>query len=296
MFARILCDAGLRAASTIKETTAQQAKDEGPDKFRQLVASAMDGVLFIDEAYDLDPIGDSQGKPIVNELLTLCENERDKISVILAGYEDDFQKKFFAYNPGLKSRFKEVCFEDFDQQELTSIWTEMRRKKQWNEEGHVCTVAVKRIVKMSGRKGFGNARQVRIRLEEATQSAMARLGQKFSQENMILKIVDVIGEDPHLSSEKLQRVLKEIEEKVGWKRVKAKVSELVELCGVNYQRELLGKAPFPVFLNRMFLGSPGEHSRGVPIYLKKVIGHSQIFTRTPKALGKQLLRNFMAAY
>jgi hypothetical protein len=29
----------------------------------------MDGVLFIDEAYDLDPNGDFKGKPIVSELL-----------------------------------------------------------------------------------------------------------------------------------------------------------------------------------------------------------------------------------
>jgi hypothetical protein len=31
----------------------------------------------------------------VNEILTLCENERDNISVVIAGYEDEFQKKFF---------------------------------------------------------------------------------------------------------------------------------------------------------------------------------------------------------
>lgn len=217
----------------------------------------MGGVLFIDEAYDLDPIGDSAGKPIVNELLTLCENDRDNISVILAGYEDEFQKKFFAYNDGLKSRFREVLFEDFDEVELSKIWTDMRTKKQWCEDQHVCSVAVKRIAKMSGKKGFGNAREVRRRLEDATRSAMARLGQAFSQANMILKIEDVIGEDPRLSNEKLQLVLKAVDEKIGWKRVKDKVTQLIELCGTNYQRELLGKPPFQVFLSRMFLGSPG---------------------------------------
>ena len=65
------------------------------DKFREQVAQAMDGVLFIDEAYDLDPSIDHQGRKVVNELLTLCENQRDRISVILAGYEDEFQRSSF---------------------------------------------------------------------------------------------------------------------------------------------------------------------------------------------------------
>ena len=78
----------------------------------------MCGVLFIDEAYDLDPVGDFKGRPIVNERLTLCENERDKISLILAGYEDELQERFFSHNPGLKSHFSKVVFEDFDDKEL----------------------------------------------------------------------------------------------------------------------------------------------------------------------------------
>ena len=133
----------------------------------------------------------------------------------------------------------------------------MRTKKRWEEEDHVCAVAVKRMIKLAGKKGFGNAREIRKCLEGATQNAMSRLGQNFSQDNMRLVLSDVIGQDPRLCSEKLKRVLKEIGEKIGWRRVKERVNELVELCGVNYERELLGKPQFPVFLNRMFLGSPG---------------------------------------
>ena len=100
LFAKILCDSGVRKQNVCEEVTAQEAKDEGIDGFRKKIAAAMGGVLFIDEAYDLDPLNDSKGKPIVNEILTECENNRDQISVILAGYEDDFEKKFFSYNAG----------------------------------------------------------------------------------------------------------------------------------------------------------------------------------------------------
>lgn len=230
------------------------------DEFRETIQEAMGGVLFIDEAYSIDPIGDYKGKPIVNELLTLCEDKRDKISVILAGYEDDFEEKFFKYNEGLKSRFRNVYFEDFDSEELSRIWNSMRSKKDWREEDGVCGVVVRRMAKMAGRKGFGNAREVRRRLEEATQGAMSRLGLNFSEENMELLIEDVIGEDPRLSNEKLERVIAEIDEKIGWKRIKASVDELVKLCGVNYHLELAGKPTLPFLKNRMFLGNPGTVS------------------------------------
>lgn len=239
------------------ETTAQYAKDEGPDEFRKSAAQAMGGVLFIDEAYDLDPVGDYKGKPIVNELLTLCENERENISVILAGYESDFNEKLFAYNDGLRSRFTSVIFEDFDEQELSSIWTSMRENRGWQEEKEVCGVVVRRLSKQAGKKGFGNARAIRSWLESATQEALSRLGNGFSQAAMTLLLGDVIGEDPRLSNEKLTRVVDEINIKIGWKRVKEKVKELIHLCGVNYGLELQGKPQFDIFLNRMFLGNPG---------------------------------------
>ena len=257
LFAAILCDCGVRAHNVLEETTAQVAKDDGTDSFRKKVAKAVGGVLFIDDAYDLDPIGDSKGKPIVNEILTVCENRRDEISVILAGYEDQFEKKFFNYNAGLRSRFKCVTFDDFDYDELALIWTGMRSKKKWQEEEGVTRVVVKRLSKLAGKKGFGNAREVRICLEKSTQEAMARLGDNFSQANMILFVSDVIGEDPRLSSEKLVKVRHEIDSKIGWERIKAQVDQLINVCGVNYGRELRGETPFDICLNRMFLGNPG---------------------------------------
>ncbi len=67
--AKILCDCGLRPNGNFVETDAQKLKDAGPDKFRDMAKSAMNGVIFIDEAYDLDPKSDSTGKDIVRELL-----------------------------------------------------------------------------------------------------------------------------------------------------------------------------------------------------------------------------------
>ena len=89
MFAAILHDSELRTENVFQEAGAQKMKDDGIEEFRKLANNAMNGVLFIDEAYDLDPVGDKfKGAPIVNELVTLTENERERLTCILAGYED----------------------------------------------------------------------------------------------------------------------------------------------------------------------------------------------------------------
>ena len=90
---------------TFVETTAQQLKNNGADKFSKLIQSAIGGVIFIDEAYDLCPNDDKTGREIVSELLTASENYRDSLTFIIAGYEDDVHSKLYAYNNGMKSRF-----------------------------------------------------------------------------------------------------------------------------------------------------------------------------------------------
>ena len=76
-------------------------------KTKNLIEDSLNGVLFIDEAYAL---GNSEKKDSFSKeaLDTLCEalsNYKDKLMVIIAGYEDELNKCFFSYNEGLESRF-----------------------------------------------------------------------------------------------------------------------------------------------------------------------------------------------
>jgi Cdc6-like AAA superfamily ATPase len=258
LFAQILHDTGLRKKQAFEDCTAQKAKDDGVDEFRKTAQKAMDGVLFVDEAYDLDPIGDPfKGRPIVNELLTLSENERERLTIILAGYPDEMNDKFFAYNPGLRSRFTEVFFEDFDEKELLSIWKVQVEKKKWREsDPRISSVVVRRLLKVAGTKGFGNARAVRQKLDQACAAAMSRIDVFDPKVHMVLMPVDIVGENP-AHNEKLAAVLQEVEAKTGWNAVKKAVGELVKVCNANYERELDGEPQLPVFLNRLFLGNPG---------------------------------------
>lgn len=96
-------------------------------KTKHLIDSALDGVLFIDEAYALtDGRGfsggqNAYGQEAIAELVARMENDRDRLVVIAAGYSDDMDR-FIESNPGLESRFAtRVSFSSFTLDELVRI-------------------------------------------------------------------------------------------------------------------------------------------------------------------------------
>ena len=92
-------------------------------KTAEVLKSAEDGVLFIDEAYSLavDHHLD-YGKEAIETILTHMENNRGTIAVVVAGYPDKM-KSFLRMNPGLSSRFDYTLeFPDFTNEELLQVF------------------------------------------------------------------------------------------------------------------------------------------------------------------------------
>lgn len=140
-----------------------------------VIDAALDGVLFIDEAYSLASGGMADyGREAIATLLKRMEDQRDRLVVIVAGYEDEM-KRFVDSNPGLRSRFtKYIHFPDYSADDLTRIFLSMAKA-----QGYVCSDSALPEVRVrmataasNGGRSSGNARLVR-NLFAATKERMA---------------------------------------------------------------------------------------------------------------------------
>jgi MoxR-like ATPase len=252
---RLLKELGVRSSATFIETTGEKLARMGADKFAQLVDDAMGGVLFIDEAYALEPERNAEGRAVAMQLLDVAEARRTELTIILAGYKEDIEQKLFDFNDGFGRRFSnQVSFEDYTEPELAAIFQQMCDNRKWPPSGpDVVSVAARRVARGRGRKAFGNAGAVRVLFEAAYRRALDRDATATT-----LTVVDVIGPRPDRSNvPALGAAIDELAEMIGIEMVKESVQRLVDLAATNYDRELRGEAPYSVPLNRLFLGNPG---------------------------------------
>ncbi len=166
-------------------------------KVNKLVDSALNGVLFIDEAYAIfSDDKDTYGKEAIATLLKRMEDDRDKLIVVLAGYTDQM-KTFINSNPGLKSRFnKYISFTDYTPIELYSIFIGMSRKLNFVLEDSLPDLLKLRFSEEieKGDSAFGNGRYVRNLFEKMLEKQANRLAldTELSKEKLsTLKIEDL---------------------------------------------------------------------------------------------------------
>lgn len=150
-------------------------------KTNKVIDSALDGVLFIDEAYSLakEDAGRDFGAEAISTLLKRMEDDRDRIAVIVAGYTKEM-KAFINSNSGLKSRFvRYIDFPDYSTEELYEIMASLLSKGAYTLEKTAKEVLKSAFdtVRLSGDRNFGNGRYVRNVYEEALKAQANRLSQ-----------------------------------------------------------------------------------------------------------------------
>lgn len=149
-------------------------------KTNHVVDSALNGVLFIDEAYALVPEsgrGSDYGQEAISTLLKRMEDDRDRLVVIIAGYSNEM-KRFIDSNPGLQSRFNRyINFPDYTADELVRIFYMYMKKNEYTIAADADKLLREKIAHAVATKdrNFGNARYVRNVFEKSIQCQANRL-------------------------------------------------------------------------------------------------------------------------
>jgi len=182
LYARILRGLGLLERGHLVETDRAGLvagyMGQTAEKVDEAIKSALDGVLFVDEAYALVS-GDSgdYGQEAVATLLARMETHRDRLVVVVAGYRDRMDE-FLESNPGLRSRFPRMLdFPDYQPQEMEAIFLSLCSRYQLKASEAAAVALRARLAALhEGRgQGFGNARAVRNLFEEAVARQADRL-------------------------------------------------------------------------------------------------------------------------
>ncbi|MEQ1904306.1 MAG: AAA family ATPase, partial [Pirellulaceae bacterium] len=157
---------------------AEYAGQTGP-KSNRLIDQALDGVLFIDEAYSLvaEKGDDPYGAEAVQALLKRMEDHRDQLVVILAGYPEEVERMLKS-NPGLSSRFnRRVNFPDYSPGELAQIFFRMCQLHEYviEKEAFARLLVGLNGLYLKRDKYFGNGRLARNLFEGAIRHLANRI-------------------------------------------------------------------------------------------------------------------------
>ena len=130
-------------------------------KTREICKQALNGVLFIDEAYSLAVDGRDYGHEAIEALLTFMEDHRGEFVVVVAGYSNRMEN-FLQSNPGLRSRFDHsLHFPDYTTPELVSMFATLVKENQYVMASGTEKAVTALIDSWERGEGFGNGREVR---------------------------------------------------------------------------------------------------------------------------------------
>lgn len=152
---------------------------ETAQKTKEVILSALDGVLFIDEAYALSRPDSPKdyGAEAIAVLVKMMEDYKDRLVVILAGYTNEMEA-LLRMNPGLKSRFNnKIYFPDYSAQELSEIYKRLAYENAYRLDEQA-EKALDKLMKQAVREmdaELGNGRFVRNAFEQTIENLSYRV-------------------------------------------------------------------------------------------------------------------------
>ncbi|MBD2139126.1 AAA family ATPase [Anabaena sp. FACHB-1237] len=168
-------------------------------KTREVLNSAMGGVLLIDEAYTLyRPENPSDfGLEAIEIIMQVMENQRDDLVVILAGYKQQMEH-FFHSNPGMNSRIGiHIEFNDYSVDNLMIIAQHIVKAQNYCFSQEAEVAFKEYLVKRKTMPYFANARSVRNAIDRARLRQANRLlssGRKLNKQDLItIEAADILA-------------------------------------------------------------------------------------------------------
>jgi|SRR5581483_4611645 len=156
---------------------------------------ALDGILFIDEAYTLAGSPGSTGdfgREAIDALLKFMEDHRDRIMVIVAGYPNEM-RRFIDTNPGLAGRFtKTIDFPRYNADDLCEILRRMAAKQHFSLPENFPSRIKPWIAERSRAEDWANAREMRTLLEKAREAQATRIATDPSADLSRIELVDLM--------------------------------------------------------------------------------------------------------
>ncbi|NTV35461.1 MAG: AAA family ATPase [Anaerolineaceae bacterium] len=251
-----------------------------PSKVKKIIDRAMDGVLFIDEAYMLtESDRGGFGREAIDSLISCMENYRSRLVIIFAGYPDKMEK-FIHSNPGLSRRIPEMNrfrFLDLTADELLRVFDTNcdLRNLEFDQEAHQTILSVINYLVDHKDENFGNAGEIRNLVDSLEINVATRENRLGIQTRLVItedipeNYRNLIGLHPPSPIE----ILQELEEFEGLDQIQAYLEQLSSRLIVENQRKKVnpdysGKTPK---LNFVFLGNPGTGKTSVARLLGKIL-------------------------
>ena len=243
------------------------------EKTRSVIASAMGGVLFVDEAYALGNNSDAgltdYGKEAIDTLVKAMEDYRGKFCVVFAGYKNQMLD-MISINPGLRSRIQfELEFPNYSRSDLKKITNLMLDKRKYT----LSEAALEKMLDITDVKrrepNFANAREVRNILDGIIMCQNLRV---IGSNDTELGIVDVnkyiedarINLPVGVSSAKILTADEELDALVGLDSVKRMVKKIKAFAKKNKNE--------PNFnMHMCFYGNPGTGKTEVARIISSIL-------------------------
>ena len=239
-------------------------------KTREVLESALGGVLFIDEAYTLNSGSSNDfGQEALDEILKFMEDHRDDIVIIFAGYTKEMGE-FLNMNSGLRSRIPNTFdFEDYTEEEIVGIGLLGLDRYNYKLDREYYSQVIKNLYKNNDGSNGRWVRNINEKIITNMSTRVAREDGEVLDEITNEDISKLVEQDARYTSEKDD--MAELNKLIGIKKVKEQVEQFVALAEVNKRRAEQGKTNSSFSLHSMFLGNPGTGKTTVARLVGKVL-------------------------